>query len=69
MHQQALGIDHDMPLLAVDLLARIITRRVDVRPALFSAFNALAVDHAGGWAGLPITQLTAFLVEFIVNSQ
>ena len=47
MHQQTLGIHHDMPLLAVDLLARIITRRIDVGAAFFGAFNALAVDDAG----------------------
>src|SRR5271167_2702770 len=69
MHQQALGIHQDMPFLPIDLLARIITRRIDVRAAFFSAFNALAVDDAGGWAGLPIDQLAAFLVELIVNSQ
>jgi hypothetical protein len=33
------------------------------------AFHALAVDHAGGWTGLPIDQPAAFLVEFKMNFQ
>jgi hypothetical protein len=58
MHQQTLGIHHDMPLLAVDLLARIITRRIDVSAAFFGAFNALAVDDAGGRTRLPASKST-----------
>src|SRR5271154_3825987 len=69
MHQQPLGIHQDMALLPFDLLARIITRRIDVRAAFLGAFNALAVDDAGGRARLPIDQLAALLVELIVNSQ
>src|SRR6202789_2860293 len=69
MHQQALGIHQDMALLPFDLLARIVTGRIDVRATFFSAFHALAVDNAGGWTGLPIAQLTAFLVKFIMDLQ
>ncbi len=67
MHQQALSIHQDMPLLPVDLFARIVTGWIDMCTAFFSAFHALAVDDAGGWTGLPIDQLAAFLVEFIMN--
>ncbi len=35
----------------------------------FGAFHALAVDDTGGRTRLPIDQLTAFLVEFIMDSQ
>ena len=37
VHQQALRIDEDMPLLALDLLARVIARRINRR----SPFSAL----------------------------
>jgi hypothetical protein len=35
--QQALRIDENMPLLALDLLSRIVTREIDRRP-LFRRF-------------------------------
>jgi len=37
VHQQALRIDENMPLLALDLLARVVARRIDRR----SPFSAL----------------------------
>jgi len=40
VHQQALGIDEDVPLLALDLLAGVITRRINRRPP-FSALLTL----------------------------
>jgi hypothetical protein len=40
VHQQALRIDEDMPLLPVDLLAAIKTRRMDPTPP-FSALLTL----------------------------
>jgi len=40
VEQQALGIDQDMALLALDFLARVITVRVDPRPP-FSALLTL----------------------------
>ena len=67
VHQQALGIHQDMPLLPFDLLARIVTGGIDAGAALFGAFHALAIDDAGRWAGLPIDQLAAFLVECIMD--
>ena len=69
VRMRSLGIHQDMSLLAVDLLACIITRGVDVSAAFFGAFNALTVDDAGGRTRLPIDQLAALLIEFIVNSQ
>jgi hypothetical protein len=51
----------------VDLFARVIPRRINVCAAFLRAFYALAVDDAGGWTGLPIDQLAAFLVEVIMN--
>ena len=39
-HQQALRIDQDVALLTVDLLARVVARRVDARPP-FSALLTL----------------------------
>ena len=40
VHQQALRIDEDVPLLTLDLLACIVARRVDRRPP-FSALLTL----------------------------
>jgi hypothetical protein len=40
MHQQALGIDEDVPLLALDFLARVVAGRIDARPP-FSALLTL----------------------------
>jgi hypothetical protein len=67
-HQQSLGIHQDRSLLAVDLLARIITRGIDVCATFFGAFNALTVDDAGGRTRLPIDQLAALLIELILNN-
>ena len=47
MQQQAYGVDENMPLLALDFLARIVARRIDAAPPFFSAFHALAVDDGG----------------------
>lgn len=33
------------------------------------ALHVLAVDDAGGWTGLPIRQLAAFLIKLIMNLQ
>lgn len=41
VNQIAFGIGQDMPLAALDLLARVIAPR----PAAFRGFDALAVDH------------------------
>ena len=68
MHQQTLRIDQDVSLFAADFLAGIVTLRIDVSTAFFRTLDALAVDHAGRWTGLPILLLAAFLKEFVVNS-
>ena len=39
MNQQALRIDENMPLLALDLLARIVAMRVDTRPPFSALFT------------------------------
>jgi len=38
VHQQALRIDEDMPLLAFDLLARVVARRIDRTPPSHGVF-------------------------------
>ena len=40
VHQEALCVDENVPLLALDLLARIVAMRVDARPP-FSALLTL----------------------------
>jgi len=40
VHQQALRIDEDVPLFALDFLARVIARRIDAGPP-FSALLTL----------------------------
>ena len=39
VRQKALGIDQDMPLLAFDLLAGVVARRVDRRPPFSALFT------------------------------
>ncbi|BCH34973.1 hypothetical protein MesoLjLc_69030 [Mesorhizobium sp. L-8-10] len=54
VHQETLGIDESMPLLAFDLLARIVAMRVDpARPfsALFTLW--LSMMDAVGEASRP----------------
>ena len=50
VQQQTLRIYENMALLALDLLARIISRWIDAGPP-FCALDALAVDDRGGRAG------------------
>src|ERR1035437_7292672 len=66
MQQQTRGIDQNMPLVAFDLLTSVVAMRIDTA-AFFSAFHALAVDHAGGWAGLPSHLLPAFHVQSVMD--
>jgi len=40
MHQQALRIDENVPLLALDLLSRVVARRINRSPP-FSALLTL----------------------------
>ena len=55
MQQQAYRVDKDMPLLALDLLPRIIPARVDAKPP-FSALLTLwlSMIAAVGLASRPI---------------
>ena len=39
VHQEALRVDENMPLLALDLLARIVAVRVDARPPFSALFT------------------------------
>jgi hypothetical protein len=39
MHQQARGIDENMPLLAFDFLPRIIAMRIDAGPPFSALFT------------------------------
>ena len=55
-----------MPLFAFDLLPGVVAMGIDT-PALFSAFHALAVDHAGGWAGLPAHLLSTLHIERVMD--
>ncbi|MDP4025736.1 hypothetical protein Q8W71_24185 [Methylobacterium sp. NEAU 140] len=47
MHQQALRVDEDVPLLAPDLLARVVARRVDGTPPFSAPFCEVKID--GMW--------------------
>ena len=55
VEQETYRVDQDMPLLALDLLARIVARRVDRGPP-FSALLMLwlSITHAVGLASRPI---------------
>jgi hypothetical protein len=44
LEQQALRVDHQMPLAAVDLLAAVVA----ARPAHLGGLDRLAVDDRGG---------------------
>ena len=51
---QAEGVDEEMALLALDLLARVIARRVDVRPPCSALFTLwLSITAALGEASRP----------------
>jgi hypothetical protein len=54
VNQEALRIDEDMPLLALDLLARIIAMRVDTAPPFSAALTLwLSMIAAVGLASRP----------------
>ncbi len=51
---QAEGVDEEMALLALDLLARVIARRVDARPPFSALFTLwLSITPALGLASRP----------------
>jgi hypothetical protein len=54
VHQQALGVDQDVALLAPDLLARIVAGRVDRAPPFSAPFTLwLSMMAAVGLASRP----------------
>ena len=67
MNQQALCIDENMPLLALDLLSRIVARPINRKPPFFSAFDALTIDDGGGGTGLPSPRFSAFYIELMMD--
>src|SRR5271165_7337421 len=68
VHQQPLGIDEDVPLLALDLLARIVAGRIDASPP-FSALLTLwlsmmaAVGLARGGLATPCVKRIMDAIE------
>jgi hypothetical protein len=57
--EQAQRIDQDVPLLALDLLARVVARRVDARPPFSALFTLwLSTIAAVGLASLPACSRT-----------
>jgi hypothetical protein len=42
MHQQALGIDENVPLLALDLLSRVVARRINRSPPYMGRLKSSA---------------------------
>jgi hypothetical protein len=66
MNQQALRIDENVPLLALDLLSRVVARRINRSPPFFSAFDALAIDDGGGGTGFPANRFAAFYIKLMM---
>jgi hypothetical protein len=53
MDQQALRVDENMPLLALDLLSRVVTRRINRGPPFSALFTLwLSITTAVGLASL-----------------
>lgn len=51
MHQQALGVDENVPFLAFDLLSRIVAMRIDATPPFSALFTLwLSITAAVGEA-------------------
>ena len=68
VQQQTLCIYQDMPLLALDELARVESGRIDARSAFFGAFHTLAVDDGGGGTGFASCLLATLLVKRVVDA-
>src|ERR1035441_4192768 len=68
VQQQTLCIYQDVPLLALDELARVESGRIDARSAFFSAFHTLAVDDGGGGTGFASRLLATLLVKRVVDA-
>ena len=67
MHRQALRVDEDVALSARDLLAGVVTRRIDAGPPL-PRFDALAVNDRGGRARLASGGFATLHVERVVDA-
>ena len=66
MDQQALRIDENVPLLAIDLLSRVVARRINRSPP-FSALLTLWLSITGGsGTGFPANRLAAFYIELMM---
>jgi hypothetical protein len=65
MNQQALRIDKNMPLLTLDLLSRVVARRINRSPP-FSALLTpwLSMTEAGDW--LPANRFAALYIELMM---
>ena len=68
VQQQTLCIYQDVPLLALDELARVESGRIDAGSAFFSAFHTLAVDDGGGGTGFASRLLATLLVKRVVDA-
>ena len=68
VHQEALRIDKDVALLALDLLARIVAGRIDAQAPFFRALDALAVNDGGGRARLARGGLATPCVKRVVDA-
>src|SRR5450830_859493 len=68
VQQQTLCIYQDVPLLALDELARVESGRIDARSAFFSAFHTLAVDDGGGGTDFASRLLATLLVKRVVDA-
>ncbi len=66
IHQQALRIDEDVPLLAFDLLAAIKARADRPYAPFLSAFDVLAVDHGRCRTGLAVRPFATQHIERVV---
>jgi len=66
MNQQALRIDENMPLLAFDLLSRVVARRINRKPPFFSALTLWLSMTAGGGTGFPANRFAAFNIKLMM---
>src|ERR1700679_1522789 len=67
VQHEALGVDQDMPLLALDLLAGVVTVRIDPGPALLRALHTLGVDDRRSRAGLPCGLFATLHIERVMQ--
>ena len=66
--QQALRVDENMPLLALDLLSRVVTRRINRGPPFSALFTLwLSITAAVGLAFF-CYRLAAFHIELVMDA-